>query len=208
MSEKFSLKWDDYQSNWSKCLTELRNDTYFEDVTLISDDKVKFSAHKILLSSCSNLLKFILKSYTHANPLLFLGGVNSVNLRFILDYIYYGEVKLDQEQLDSFLKSAQKLELEGLMGYNNDSEEHSYEVQNYHQEKEIKEEQYKYQTREEEERNTNLNTRRQYSRSLSNSVAKIDVGSLRSEEIEKKMKELYHRIGVIAKFRCRIFWSV
>ena len=44
------------------------------------------------------------------------------------------------------------------------------------------------------ESNTNLNTRRQYSRSLSNSVAKIDVGSLRSEEIEKKMKELYNKI--------------
>ena len=46
---------------------------------------------------------------------LYLGGVTSDNLGFILDYIYYGEVKLYQEQLDSFLESAQKLEIEGLL---------------------------------------------------------------------------------------------
>ena len=51
MSEKFSLKWNDYQSNWSKALSELHNYNDFADVTLISDDKVNFSAHKILLSS-------------------------------------------------------------------------------------------------------------------------------------------------------------
>ena len=116
MSDKFSLKWNDYQSNWRKSLNELREDTEFADVTLISDDKVIFSAHKILLSSCSNLMKFILKSNTQTNPLLYLGGVNSINIRFILDYIYYGEVNLYQEQLDSFLESAQKLEIQGLMG--------------------------------------------------------------------------------------------
>ncbi len=55
MSEKFSLKWNDYQSNWNKTINDLRKDTDLADVTLISDDKVKFSAHKILISSCSNI---------------------------------------------------------------------------------------------------------------------------------------------------------
>ena len=87
MSEKFCLKWNDYQSNWIRSLSELRNDNDFTDVTLISDDKVKFSAHKVLLSSCSNMFKFILKNHIQANSLLFLGGVSSVNLGFILDYI-------------------------------------------------------------------------------------------------------------------------
>ena len=108
MSERFNLTWNDYQSNWSKALAELRNDNNFSDITLISDDKVKFSAHKILLSSCSKMLKFILDDTKQAN-LLFLGGVSSTNLGFILDYIYHGEVKIFQEHLDGFLASAQKL---------------------------------------------------------------------------------------------------
>ena len=121
MSEKFSLKWNDYQSNWNKSLHELRKDTDFADVTLISDDKVKFSAHRILLSSCSNLFKFILKDNIQANSLMYLSGVSSINLGFILDYIYHGEVNIYQEQLDSFLESAQKIEIEGLLGSSEDS---------------------------------------------------------------------------------------
>ena len=119
MSEKFSLKWNDYNSNWSRSLSKLRENSAFADVTLITDDKVKFSAHRILLSSCSNVFDFILKDSNQANPLLYLGGMNSTNLGFIIDYIYKGEVKLYQEQLDSFLESAEKLEIEGLLGYNN-----------------------------------------------------------------------------------------
>ena len=94
MSEKFSLKWNDYQLNWNKSLNELRKDTDFADITLISDDKVKFSAHRILLSTCSNFFKFILKDNVQANPLMYLSGVNSINLGSILDYIYHGEVNI------------------------------------------------------------------------------------------------------------------
>ena len=34
MSEKFALKWKDYQSNWFKSLSDLRKETDFADVTL------------------------------------------------------------------------------------------------------------------------------------------------------------------------------
>ena len=71
-SDKFSLKWNDYQSNWSQSLSGLRNDTEMADVTLITDDKVKMFAHKILLSSCSEVFNFILKDSKQQNPLLYL----------------------------------------------------------------------------------------------------------------------------------------
>ena len=115
-SEKFSLKWNDYQTNWTQSLIGLRNDKEMSDVTLITDDKVNILGHKIILSSCSNVLNFILKECKQSNPLLYLSGISSVNLGFILDYIYYGEVKLYQEQMEGFIESAQKLEIEGLIG--------------------------------------------------------------------------------------------
>ena len=115
MSHNFCLKWNDYQSNWCKALTELHRNTDYADVTLVTDDKVKFSAHKIVLSSCSNTFKFILKELSHANPLIYLNGISSVNLGFILEYIYKGEVNIYQEHLESFLKSSEKLEIEGLL---------------------------------------------------------------------------------------------
>ena len=123
MSEKFSLKWNDSHSHWKRSLSQIRGNNDFADVTIISEDKVKFMAHKVLLSSCSETFKFILKESNQAQSILYLSGVNSVNLKFILDYIYYGEVNLFQEQLESFLESAEKLEIQGLVGNVNASED-------------------------------------------------------------------------------------
>ena len=193
MSDKFSLKWNDYQSNWNKALNELRKDTDLSDVTLITDDKIKFSAHKVLLASCSNLLKFIFKSNTQANTLLYLGGVSSINLGFILDYIYQGEVNVYQEQLDSFLESAQKLEIQGLLGDKedkqdnfNESEQDIGHMQNYNN-AQVED---KSLIRME---NAGNKMRRQYSKSSPMDVRKFDVNSLTSEEIDKKMRELYEK---------------
>ena len=188
MSEKFSLKWNDYQSNWTRSLTESRNDSEFSDVTLISEDKVKFSAHKLILSSCSNMFKFILKGTNYGNPLLYLGGVSSVNLGFILDYIYYGEVNLYQEQLDSFLESAQKLEVEGLLGSNHEQEDRDQNILD------PKFEDYPFKTEETQVVNINTNTtsktRRQYAKPSSSitstEITKYDVRSMTSEEIQKE----------------------
>ena len=199
MSEKFCLKWNDYQSNWKESLFELRNDNEFADVTLISDDKVKFSAHKVLLSSCSNMLKFILKSGTHVNPLLFLGGVSSINLGYILDYIYKGEVNIYQEQLDSFLESAQKLEIEGLLGDSKNCNEDSNTI--YPEEKIDQLHEKPNHNQPENEKclvkmnsNTPATQRRQYSRSTSkNNVERIDVSSMTPEETKEKMKKLYQK---------------
>ena len=201
MAEKFSLKWNDYQSNWSRALHGLREDTDFADVTLISDDKLKFSAHRILLSSCSNLFKLILKGNTHANPLLYLGGVSSTNLGFILDYIYHGEVNLYQEQLDSFLESAQKLEIEGLLGDNQDSKENVNEEQNvqHYADQNVDLVRSDHDSDLVEERsivkveNDRKKMRRQSTRAHSKDVAKYNVESLTSEEIKRKIGELYEK---------------
>ena len=197
MSEKFCLKWNDYQFNWNRSLSELRNDNDFADVTLISDDKVKFSAHKVLLSSCSNMFKFILKSSKHTNPFLFLGGVSSVNLGFILDYIYHGEVKIFQEQLDSFLEIAQKLEIEGLLGNSKVSQENIKTCQETYENKiePLREEGTQPTEKQIVKMSDNsVNTRREYSRTPSS-----DVASLNTQEIKNKMKELYKKIDGVWK---------
>ena len=194
MSEKFALKWNDYQSNWNKSLSQLRKDTDFADVTLISDDKVKFSAHQVLLSSCSNMFNFILKENNNANPLLYLGGVSSVNLGYILDYIYHGEVNLFQEQLDSFLESSQKLEIEGLIGQEGVGklEQETYnENTNYQEEKNILPE---AKTLVRTYNNQKEITRRQYARPVNNDDFRIDVTSFTPEEIEEKLKNLYQKV--------------
>ena len=117
-SEKFCLKWNDFQPTVSKSLADFRKEEDLFDITLVSDDEIQLPAHKLVLSACSSFFKGILRKNLHSNPLIYLCGVDSQNLGFILDYIYQGEVQIYQEQLDPFLHIAQKLKIEGLISSN------------------------------------------------------------------------------------------
>ena len=130
MSEKFSLKWNDFHSNVSKTFSALRTEEDFQDVTLVSADLQQVSAHKVVLSACSKYFKNILQQNRHSNPLLCLDGVTSSELQSVLDYIYQGEVQVYQENLDRFLAVAERFQLEGLMNLpdTNKQEENVYQT--------------------------------------------------------------------------------
>ena len=115
MSEKFCLKWNDFQSNVSNSFSLLRNEDYLHDVTIVTDDNEQIAAHKLVLSACSEYFKNIFKGNKHKNPYLCLEGVYSKDIRNVMDYIYDGEVQILQEDLDRFLIVAQRLKLEGLL---------------------------------------------------------------------------------------------
>ena len=114
-SEKFCLRWNDFQKNVSQSFTRLRRESNLFDVTLVGDDHKQVTAHKLVLSACSDFFKDILYSNTHSHPLIYLDGLLAPELNLVLDYIYQGEVQIYQENLDRFLEIAKKLKLDGLM---------------------------------------------------------------------------------------------
>ena len=59
MTEKFCLMWNDFQSNVTSAFSQLRTITYYQDVTLVSDDYKNVSAHRIILSACSDFFNEI-----------------------------------------------------------------------------------------------------------------------------------------------------
>ena len=115
MGDKVSFKWDDFQNSLTKSLAILRNEEDFFDVTLVTDDQVQISAHKLVLSSSSSFIKNILKRNTHQHPLLYLSGVNSSELLSVVEYIYNGEVSVQQQHLDNFIRVAEKLKIAGMV---------------------------------------------------------------------------------------------
>ena len=115
MAEKFCLKWNDFHSNIGKSFKSLRHEDDLFDVTLVSDDQSQVSAHKLVLSSCSEYFKTVLKKNKHSHPMLCLNGVSSQDLNNILDYIYNGEIHIYQDNLNRFLDVAERFKLEGLM---------------------------------------------------------------------------------------------
>ena len=81
VADKFSLKWNDFQTNVSRSFYKLRSEKDFHDVTLVSDDQRQISAHKLVLSSCSEYFKKILKQNKHENLLLCLEGISYTDLQ-------------------------------------------------------------------------------------------------------------------------------
>ena len=86
---------------------DLKKYKYLTDVTLACDDQ-QVEAHKRILSASSPLFQKIFK---HREHLCLPQRVVS-----ILDFIYYGEVNVYQEDLNKFLDLATDLELKGLFG--------------------------------------------------------------------------------------------
>ena len=114
-SEKFSLKWNDFQTNVSNSFVQLRNESKLLDVTLIGNDHQQVSAHKLVLSACSDVFRDIFNHNTSSNLVLYLESVDSKEINLMLDYIYQGEVQILQEYLDRFLEIAEKFRLNGLL---------------------------------------------------------------------------------------------
>jgi len=112
-SEKFCLRWNDFESNISFAFRELRDDKDFFDVTLACDDE-QIQAHKVILSACSPFFRNILRRNPHQHPLLYLKGVKYTDLQSVLNFMYHGEVNVAQEELNSFLAVAEDLRVKGL----------------------------------------------------------------------------------------------
>ena len=112
-SEKFCLKWNDFEANISSAFRELRDDKDFFDVTLACDEE-QINAHKVILSACSPFFRNVLKRNPHQNPLLYMKGVRFQDLVSVLNFMYHGEVNVAQEDLNNFLAVAEDLRVKGL----------------------------------------------------------------------------------------------
>jgi len=121
-SEKFCLKWNDFEKNISGAFREIREDKDFFDVTLACDDD-QLQAHKVILSACSPFFRTILRRNKHDHPLLYLKGVKYADLVSVLNFMYHGEVNVAQEELNSFLAVAEDLKVKGLTQNNGASDD-------------------------------------------------------------------------------------
>ena len=121
--------------------------------------------------------------------MIYLSGVNSANLSFILDYIYQGEVQIYQEDLDNFLDVAQKLKIEGLISDNKvpDGELKSEVTDSLNN---VEEESYV-------PMKVNPSRRRDTQNSIyKKEVARIDfAGTSNLEEVDQKIEELTDRVN-------------
>lgn len=114
MADQFCLKWNNYQLSLTSAFKHILEEEEFVDVTLSAGGK-NLKAHKVVLSACSSYFRDLLKGIgLWQHPVLVLRDVQFLELQSILEFVYLGEVNVEQDRLESFLKTAELLRIKGL----------------------------------------------------------------------------------------------
>ena len=134
-SEKLSLKWNDFQENLNSAFGVLRNDKDFADVTLVCEDGTHIETHKVILASSSPFFMEMLKKNKHPHPMIYMRGMDADTLVAMVDFLYYGEANLTQENFDVFLGLAEEFRLKGLTGSSTEDKTDTLKAKTSEQEK-------------------------------------------------------------------------
>merc|ERR1712129_11409 len=214
--ESLNLSWTDFKHSASESFRKLLSDTTFADVTLVCDDDKQITAHKVILGSSSEFFRKILTRNPHQHPLIYLTDVNHSQLKALLSFIYLGETEVGKDNLDSFMKTAKKLGIEGLMDHSMDdetAEEINVSKTSLHQEKiHIKKETYPFQDQLSLQTTLNVDETRyldpdpnQESNTIINpEIETKSIETVQDKSFEKSEKQyIFNLSDGEAKFQCR-----
>ena len=115
-SRQFSLQHQKHETKMKNTFYSMLLNESLVDV-ILSCDSSNISAHRLILSANSSYFKTLfdsLQSNRCQIPIIVLKDIPMSDLNIILEFMYRGEVSVDERQLPSVLKSAEVLEVFGL----------------------------------------------------------------------------------------------
>jgi tramtrack len=74
----------------------------------------------MVLSACSPYFQALFVNHPEKHPIVILKDVPFADMKSLLDFMYRGEVSVDQERLSAFLRVAESLRIKGLTEVNDD----------------------------------------------------------------------------------------
>ena len=127
----YNVSWNSFSEHLTSNQRLLYEEGMFADVTLVTDDKRTFKAHKTVLSGASDMFMELLSLDTSAQPMLFIRGVSQREMEALLKFIYLGECQLPDNELDHFTQTGLELGVRELIhiGLKNEEEPEQAEIQ-------------------------------------------------------------------------------
>ena len=116
-TQRYCLRWNNHQSNLLTVFDQLLHEESFVDVTLAVEGQL-LRAHKMVLSACSPYFQTLFINHPDKHPIVILKDVPYCDMRCLLDFMYRGEVSVDQDRLTAFLRIAETLRIKGLTEVN------------------------------------------------------------------------------------------
>lgn len=74
----------------------------------------------MVLSACSPYFQALFVNHPEKHPIVILKDVPFADMKSLLDFMYRGEVSVDQERLTAFLRVAESLRIKGLTEVNDE----------------------------------------------------------------------------------------
>jgi len=111
--DTFCVGLDEFDTNIRKIWQNLQKEEEFCDMTLACEGKV-IKTHKVIISAISPILRNILRNNSITNPCIYLRGVKFKELENLLNFVYQGEVCIEEEDINSFLEVGKELQIKGM----------------------------------------------------------------------------------------------
>ena len=106
MQEK--VVWKGFSDHFKEALS---NTSDYADVTLVSEDNKHFRSHRVVMSSCSRVMRKILRTMSDGDQVVLLTGIRSEVVTSMLQYMYTGETVLHPDRVSDFLEAAKDLDI-------------------------------------------------------------------------------------------------
>ncbi|XP_054263925.1 uncharacterized protein LOC128987196 isoform X2 [Macrosteles quadrilineatus] len=111
--QQYCLRWKYHHSNLQVMFSQLLERESFCDVTLACEGKT-LRAHKMMLSACSTYFDAIFSQHEENNPIVILKDVRFADIKALVEFMYKGEINVENSHLSSLLKTAEELRIKGL----------------------------------------------------------------------------------------------
>ena len=116
MMKQYFIAWDSFPINLLQYIKEIAYRNVFTDVTLVSDDKVEFRAHQVILACFSEIFRDCVPEHQDTITIL-LPGIKSNVLQVLIDFIYTGNTTFEVNNMvkvEDLLEAGRCLRIQGI----------------------------------------------------------------------------------------------
>lgn len=109
--QQYCLRWNNHKSNLLTVFDQLLQSEAFTDVTLACEGGASIKCHKMVLAACSAYFAALFAELPCKHPVVVLKDIKYSDMKAILEYMYRGEVNVEQQQLTALIRVAETLKV-------------------------------------------------------------------------------------------------
>nr|CAD7575226.1 unnamed protein product [Timema californicum] len=111
--QQFNLKWNNHTNNILQVFMDHLSSEQLVDCTLSCQGQF-LKAHKMVLSACSPYFQELFRQHQIPHPIIIMNGMKFIDIKLVVEFMYRGEIKVLEAELEGLLAAAETLQVKGL----------------------------------------------------------------------------------------------